>query len=109
MEGKFNCVLHSIGDAETTKNGNLIQKVVVKVPARINEFQEQIGEDQIFQITIFKKEKIDAFWKDNLNDKLEPIFNKMKLEVYINSNYREYEGKDYFNIELNFKSVTWIK
>lgn len=105
MEVTFNALLEEIKPVEESKTGSKLQRVILKIPARVNQFGETSGFDELHEVLIFKAEKINEFW-EGYSDK-NPT-KKIKITCYINSNTRIHEGKTFYNTQLSYKSKVWI-
>lgn len=105
MEVTFNALIHEVNAVEESKAGSKFQRIILKVPARINQFGEVVGSDEFFEVIIFKPEKITEFWEGNPTSDT----NKIKITCFVNSTVREYNGKTFYNTQLAYKSRLWIK
>jgi hypothetical protein len=82
------------------KKSNKLQEIIVRVPARTNEFGDKIGEDDHFQVTAWKDEKIE---------KLKPFNAGAKVEVAVFMNGREFTttaGDPGYGINMNLHEIT---
>ncbi len=105
MEVTFNGLIEEVKAVEESKTGSKIQRIIIKIPARVNSFGEVAGYDELHEVLIFKPEKIADFWEGYSDD---APTKKIKITCFVNSNVRTWEGKTFYNTQLVYKSRLWI-
>jgi len=93
---------------ETTSTGKVYKRLVVRAPARVNQFGESVGEENFYEITIFGIEKIEAAFEGCNLELAEKGLAKVKAECYVNGSRRSYDDRIFYNIQLTLKSLKWI-
>lgn len=63
-------IIESISPIETAKSGTKFVNIVIRKPARMNEFGEKIGNDDIFNVQVYNN-KIEEIPKLHKGDKIE--------------------------------------
>lgn len=109
MELVLNGFLHESHEAQTLNNGTELKRLIIKVPPRVNQFGEAIGETNYFEVTIFKKEKINEFMEGINAELAMKGLQKLKVACYVNGSERLFNDKKFYNVTLNVKSLQWIK
>lgn len=66
----FKGFIERVEDVSTSKNGKLFRKILIRKPAFVDEFGEQRGKDQYFELYEFKNSEQD-FEQYHTQDKAE--------------------------------------
>lgn len=107
MELTVTGFIHEAKTNETTSTGKLFKRIVIRVPARVNQFGEKQGEENYFEITIFGEEKISAAFEDCNLELAEKGLAKCSATCYVNGSRRTWEDKTFHNIQLTLKNIKW--
>jgi len=108
MEITITGLLHTANTIETLPNGKEFKRIVIKQPARVNQFGEKVGEENYYEVTIFGKDKIEEAFKNCDLKTAEAGLAKLTCICYVNGSKREYNDKTYFNVQLTYKAIKWI-
>jgi len=108
MEVTVTGFIHEAKTNETTSNGKVYKRIVIRTPARVNQFGESVGEENFYEITIFGEDKIAAAFEDCNLELAEKGLAKCKAECYVNGSRRTYDDRIFYNIQLTLKSLKWI-
>ena len=108
MELTINGFLYEAKEIETLANGKPFKRIVIKQPARVNQFGEIIGQENFFEITIFGQEKIEEAFKGCPAKEAEKGLAKLSCIAYVNGSQREFNGKMFYNVQLTYKALKWI-
>lgn len=108
MELNVTGFIHEAQTNETSSTGKVFKRIVVRVPARVNQFGEAVGQENFFEITIFGQDKIEAAFENCNLELAEKGLAKCSAVCYVNGSRRNYEGKTFHNIQLTLKSIKWI-
>jgi hypothetical protein len=91
--------VETVGEKQTQK-----QSILMKIPGYVNQFQEKVGEDEIWQIDLFNK-AIDKF---NLHTRHQG--KKVKASVFINSRpWESKDGKKGYILNANLGSLEFLE
>lgn len=96
-------VLEHAGEIKTSAKGEQYQEVLIRVKAVTDAAGIAKGEDQIYPIMIFKKDKIEEVWQ---SCREMSIGSPCLAQVWLNSTSRVHEGKTYYNLQLKLKKLT---
>lgn len=108
MEVTLNGFLHESHPTEKLTNGTDLKRLIIRIPSRVNQFGEKIGEENFYELVIFKADKIDEILKGINQKAAEQGLQKMKATCFLNGSQRDYNGKKYYNVGLTVKTITWL-
>ena len=97
MEVNVTGFIHEAKTNETTSNGKVFKRIVIRVPARVNQFGESVGEENFFEVTIFGQDKIEAAFEDCDLELAEKGLAKCTATCYVNGSRRSYNDRIFYN------------
>lgn len=103
MKVEIKGFVHHLDEIKETKNHNYVQDVIIKKPARTNEFGETIGKDQFYKCTVFRKDKQD------LPDPFEYAGKKVSCEAYLNGEEFTTTNGLAYALKLNVKELKLLE
>jgi|688.fasta_scaffold467785_3 hypothetical protein len=108
MEVTVTGFIHEAKTNETTSTGKTFKRIVIRVPARVNQFGESVGEENFYEVTIFGDDKISAAFQDCNLELAEKGLAKCSATCYVNGSRRSFDGRIFYNIQLTLKLLKWL-
>lgn len=99
---KLKALVQSVSEKKTTEKGTEYVNILAVVPARINDWGDKQGEDEIYEVNAFGKQ-IALVPSELIGNEVDPAKGQLKvvLDCFLNSRKTEKEGRTFYNLNLS--------
>jgi hypothetical protein len=101
---KFPAFLSTWDEPKTSENGRKYQRLIVCTPPRKDDFGNEKGPGDTFELMLYGENEINAFWR---NYRQEESAHPLNWICYVNSRERDVDGAKFYNSSLTVKSYEW--